>query len=267
LAPANGYNTANGWLKLDGSGTAPDSTIPASIARDSEVSSAISTHAGATDPHGDRAYSVQRANHTGTQAQSTVTDLVTDLAAMVPKSLIDAKGDLIVGTANDTAARLGVGSNGQVLTADSGEASGVKWAAAAGGVTSVNGDTGTVVLDAADVGALSDSGGGKDAVSSLGALTGTVSIDLANGNSFYGTLSGNTTFTMTGFTTGRECQFVLSVTQDSTPRSVTWPAAVKWPFGSVPAISTMSGSRDLFVFRSRDGGTTVDGFQIGKGMA
>lgn len=51
----------------------------------------------------------------------------------IPESLIDAKGDLIVGTANDTAARLGVGSNGQVLTADSGEASGVKWAAAAGG--------------------------------------------------------------------------------------------------------------------------------------
>ena len=185
----------------------------------------------------------------------------------IPESLIDAKGDLIVGTAADTAARLGVGADGQVLTADSSETSGVKWAAAAGGVTSVNGDTGTVVLDAADVGALSDSGGGKDAVSSLGALTGTVSIDLANGNSFYGTLSGNTTFTMTGFTTGRECQFVLSVTQDSTPRSVTWPAAVKWPFGSVPAISTGSGSRDLFVFRSRDGGTTVDGFQIGKGMA
>lgn len=185
----------------------------------------------------------------------------------LPASIIDAKGDVIVGTAADTAARLGVGTDGQVLTADSSETSGVKWAAAAGGVTSVNGDTGTVVLDAADVGALSDSGGGKDAVSSLGALTGTVSIDLANGNSFYGTLSGNTTFTMTGFTTGRECQFVLSVTQDSTPRSVTWPAAVKWPFGSVPAISTGSGSRDLFVFRSRDGGTTVDGFQIGKGMA
>ena len=200
---------------------------------------------------------------------SAITGLDAALAAAdaIPETLIDAKGDLVVGTAADTAARLGVGSDGQVLTADSGEAGGVKWAAAAGGVTSVNGDTGTVVLDAADVGALSDSGGGKDAVSSLGALTGTVSIDLANGNSFYGTLSGNTTFTMTGFTTGRECQFVLSVTQDSTPRSVTWPAAVKWPFGSVPAISTGSGSRDLFVFRSRDGGTTVDGFQIGKGMA
>ena len=56
LDASSGYNTANGWLKLDGSGTAPDSTIPASIARDSEVTSAVSAHAGATDPHGDRAY-------------------------------------------------------------------------------------------------------------------------------------------------------------------------------------------------------------------
>ena len=51
----------------------------------------------------------------------------------IPASLIDAKGDLIVGTANDTAARLGVGSNGQVLTADSAQVGGVKWAAAAAG--------------------------------------------------------------------------------------------------------------------------------------
>ena len=48
----------------------------------------------------------------------------------IPASLIDAKGDLLVGTANDTAARLGVGSNGQVLTADSTQTAGVKWAAA-----------------------------------------------------------------------------------------------------------------------------------------
>ena len=47
----------------------------------------------------------------------------------IPASLIDAKGDVIVGTAADTAARLAVGSDGQVLTADSAETSGVKWAA------------------------------------------------------------------------------------------------------------------------------------------
>ena len=46
---------------------------------------------------------------------------------------IDAKGDLIGGTGADTFARLAVGTNGQVLTADSAEATGLKWATAAGG--------------------------------------------------------------------------------------------------------------------------------------
>jgi hypothetical protein len=49
------------------------------------------------------------------------------------ESLLDAKGDLIVATANDTPARLAVGgTNGHVLTVDSAEATGVKWAAAGG---------------------------------------------------------------------------------------------------------------------------------------
>jgi|CXWL01.1.fsa_nt_gi hypothetical protein len=48
-------------------------------------------------------------------------------------TIFDAKGDLAVGTGADTAARLGVGTNGQVLTADSAEVTGLKWATAAGG--------------------------------------------------------------------------------------------------------------------------------------
>ncbi|WP_445775612.1 hypothetical protein, partial [Shewanella sp.] len=44
---------------------------------------------------------------------------------------IDAKGDLIGGTGADTFARLAVGTNGHVLTADSSETTGMKWAAAA----------------------------------------------------------------------------------------------------------------------------------------
>lgn len=59
-----------------------------------------------------------------------------DLAdAAIPKSLVDAKGDLLAATADNTVARLAVGTNGQVLTADSTTATGLKWAAAAGGAT------------------------------------------------------------------------------------------------------------------------------------
>lgn len=46
---------------------------------------------------------------------------------------IDAKGDLIGGTGADTFARLAVGTNGQVLTADSAETTGLKWATPASG--------------------------------------------------------------------------------------------------------------------------------------
>jgi hypothetical protein len=45
----------------------------------------------------------------------------------------DAKGDLVVGTGADTFAKLTVGTNGHTLVADSGETTGLKWAAASSG--------------------------------------------------------------------------------------------------------------------------------------
>jgi len=46
----------------------------------------------------------------------------------IQNAIVDAKGDLIAATAADTPARLGVGTNGQVLTADSTAATGLAWA-------------------------------------------------------------------------------------------------------------------------------------------
>lgn len=51
-------------------------------------------------------------------------------ATGIQPSIVDAKGDLIAATAADSVSRLAVGSNGTVLTADSAEATGLKWAAA-----------------------------------------------------------------------------------------------------------------------------------------
>jgi hypothetical protein len=64
-------------------------------------------------------------------AKASGTDMdfswVTD-ATGIPATILDAKGDLIAATAADTASRLAVGTNGQVLTADSAETTGLKWA-------------------------------------------------------------------------------------------------------------------------------------------
>jgi hypothetical protein len=51
----------------------------------------------------------------------------------IQNAIVDAKGDLIAATAADTPARLAVGTNGQVLTADSTAATGLKWATASSG--------------------------------------------------------------------------------------------------------------------------------------
>lgn len=58
-----------------------------------------------------------------------------EMADAVQRAVLDAKGDLIVASAADTPGKLGVGTNGQVLTADSAEALGVKWATPAPGYT------------------------------------------------------------------------------------------------------------------------------------
>ena len=63
-------------------------------------------------------------------------------ATAIQETIVAAKGDLIAATANDTVTRLSVGTNNQVLTADSAETAGIKWAAIPAQIASQTGNSG-----------------------------------------------------------------------------------------------------------------------------
>ena len=65
-----------------------------------------------------------------TSAIQTQIDSKIGSASAINPTIVDAKGDIITATAADTPARLAVGANDTVLTAASGEATGLKWATA-----------------------------------------------------------------------------------------------------------------------------------------
>jgi len=60
-----------------------------------------------------------------------------DAAGAIMASDVDVKGDIFAGTADNTVSRLAAGTNDYVLTADSAEATGLKWAEAAGGIDGI----------------------------------------------------------------------------------------------------------------------------------
>ena len=71
---------------------------------------------------------------------STATQTALDLK--VDESLFDAKGDLLVASADNTPAKLTVGTNGYLLTANSAATNGVEWAAAPVSLPSQTGNSG-----------------------------------------------------------------------------------------------------------------------------
>ena len=71
-----------------------------------------------------------------TNADMDFTWVAQDDSNAIQNAIVDAKGDLIAASAADTPARLAVGTNGQVLTADSTAATGLAWSTiSSGGMT------------------------------------------------------------------------------------------------------------------------------------
>jgi len=103
------------------------STDTLTIVRGQAGTSAISHTAGASVKH--------------VLSSADLTFYTTGVAtadAAIPENVVTAKADLLVASASGVVDNLAVGTNGQVLTADSTATLGVKWAASTGGGASVS---------------------------------------------------------------------------------------------------------------------------------
>lgn len=87
-------------------------------------------------------------------------------------------------------------------------------------------------------------------IQSGGALTLTL-----DGRVYAHTLSANVTaWSVTAPTAPICASVVLILIQDSTPRTMVWPASWRWPEGLVPVMPTASGARLELVLRSTPSG-------------
>lgn len=91
-------------------------------------------------------------------------------------------------------------------------------------------------------------------VSAVGALD----IDLSASNYFTKTIAGNSTFTFSNPpASGTVGSFTLELTYTS--GTITWPGSVYWNGTGQVAPTITAGKVQLFVFSTRDGGTTYRG--------
>ena len=85
-----------------------------------------------------------------------------------------------------------------------------------------------------------------------------VTIDADTSGAFSLSMSGNTTFTFSAVDSSVSVGFILQLTGNGS--TVTWPSSVDWAGGTAPD-APASGETDIYVFWTRDGGTTWYGVQ------
>ncbi|HYE85054.1 MAG TPA: hypothetical protein VEA16_01775 [Vicinamibacterales bacterium] len=95
---------------------------------------------------------------------------------------------------------------------------------------------------------------------------GTLTLDLATASHFDVALNSNiATLTISNPpTSGKAGSYTLVFTADGTPRTVSWPASIKWPGGVAPTLTSTNAKKDVFMFITYDGGTSWLGFVGGQ---
>ena len=117
-------------------------------------------------------------------------------------------------------------------------------------------------------GVVSFDNGTIEEVTSVTSSSNAATINLRDGNVFEHDLTENVTYTFSNpAASGRASCFVLKVIQDSTARTITWPASVDWDSSNAPILTSTNNGVDVFGFLTIDGGTTYYGFTLGQAMA
>lgn len=171
-----------------------------------------------------------------------------DLSALVPKEIIDAKGDLLVGTANNVVDNLTAGSDGQMLTSAPETTLGLAW-------------TGGPKLQAY-----------YERVRSHGTVTSNKGV----GDSYnveVMTIGANIALTLyagnlTPGAVGLVYNLTLIIKNDATAgRVVTFPPTVKWANGIRPSEDRAANKTNIWSLVTYDGGATWFGFLAGRGFS
>jgi hypothetical protein len=110
----------------------------------------------------------------------------------------------------------------------------------------------------------------NETYSNITSSSGTANFDCESGNTFSITLSESVTTTNfqnppasgTGYT------MTIEVIQDSGGSGylMPWPTSVDWPSATAPTLTATASGKDVFVFTTRDGGTTWYGFTAGQAI-
>jgi hypothetical protein len=96
--------------------------------------------------------------------------------------------------------------------------------------------------------------------------SGVLAINCAAGNVLAVDLNAN--ITSVAFSnipaSGSAYSIILSFKADGTARTITWPAAVRWPNGTAPTMTSTNNKVDTIVLYTYDGGTNWFGFVSGQ---